>query len=271
MSGGLDVGAGSDVVVIGGGIVGTAAAAFLAAAGASVTLVEGEGLASGASGANSGVVQHPFDPVLAGLYRETVALYRELSAADLGFRLPDEPAGLLYLSADETAVRDVDRSLAESLSGARPVGRQRGRARATRAGRCCRAVGVPGRDRFPGLPRRLDLRLRDARRTARRHGPARTDRLPGRSRRRGRRRHRRWTAARLRRRPRRGRTVVARAHRSERPLDPDPPSVGRRRRGGARRRPVACARGGRDRRRDRRAGSGRPRGRRATDLRSRAR
>jgi D-amino-acid dehydrogenase len=108
-------GAGSDVVVIGGGIVGTAAAAFLVAGGARVTLVEGEGLASGASGANSGVVQHPFDPVLAALYRETVALYRELSIADLGFRLPDEPAGLLYLSADEAAVRHVDRSLAESF------------------------------------------------------------------------------------------------------------------------------------------------------------
>jgi glycine/D-amino acid oxidase-like deaminating enzyme len=107
--------AGSDVVVIGGGIVGTSAAAFLAQAGASVTLVEGEGLASGASGANSGVVQHPFDPVLASLYRETIELYRELSAADLGFRLPDEPAGLLYLSADEDAVRDVDRSLAKAF------------------------------------------------------------------------------------------------------------------------------------------------------------
>ena len=64
--------AGSDVVVIGGGIVGTAAAAFLAEAGARVTLVERDGLASGASGANSGVVQHPFDPVLAALYRETL-------------------------------------------------------------------------------------------------------------------------------------------------------------------------------------------------------
>jgi len=104
-----------DVVIIGGGIVGTAAAAMLAEAGARVTLVEREGLASGASGANSGVVQHPFDPVLAALYRETVTLYRELSAADLGFRLGDQPAGLLYLSADEVAVRDMDRSLAEAF------------------------------------------------------------------------------------------------------------------------------------------------------------
>jgi glycine/D-amino acid oxidase-like deaminating enzyme len=101
----------SDVVVIGGGIVGAAAAAFLAEAGARVTLVEREGLASGASGANSGVVQHPFDAVLAGLYHETVALYRELSAADAGFRMPDEPAGLLYLSFDETAVRGVGSAL----------------------------------------------------------------------------------------------------------------------------------------------------------------
>jgi glycine/D-amino acid oxidase-like deaminating enzyme len=105
----------TDIVVIGGGIVGTAAAAFLAEAGASVTLVESEGLASGASGANSGVVQHPFDPVLAGLYRETVTLYRDLSAADLGFRLPGEPAGLLYLSPDEAVVRQMDRTLADAF------------------------------------------------------------------------------------------------------------------------------------------------------------
>jgi glycine/D-amino acid oxidase-like deaminating enzyme len=105
-------GHGVDVVVIGGGIVGTSAAAFLAEAGARVTLVEREGLASGASGANSGVVQHPFDPILAALYRETLAQYRELSAAGLGFVLGDEPVGLLYLSRDEAAVRQVDRSLA---------------------------------------------------------------------------------------------------------------------------------------------------------------
>ena len=103
------------MVVIGGGIVGTSAAAFLAEAGARVTVVEREGLASGASGANSGVVQHPIDPVLATLYRETLALYRELSAADLGFRLGVDPVGLLYLSADEDAVRHVDASLAEAF------------------------------------------------------------------------------------------------------------------------------------------------------------
>lgn len=106
---------GSDVVVIGGGIVGTAAAAFLADAGATVTLVEREGLASGASGANSGIVQHPFDPILAALYRETVGLYRELTASDVGFRLGAEPAGLIYVSTEESAVRELDGSLAEAF------------------------------------------------------------------------------------------------------------------------------------------------------------
>ena len=94
-----------DVVVIGGGIVGTSAAAFLAQAGARTVLVEREGLASGASGANSGVVQHPLDPVLAGLYRSTLALYRDLAAADAGFRIAATPAGMLYVSRDEGAAR----------------------------------------------------------------------------------------------------------------------------------------------------------------------
>ena len=100
------------VVIIGGGIVGTSAAAILAEAGAKVTLIDATGLASAASGANSGVVQHPFDPVLAALYRETVAGYRELADAGLGFAMGTAPAGLLYVSADEAAVRRLDAALA---------------------------------------------------------------------------------------------------------------------------------------------------------------
>jgi glycine/D-amino acid oxidase-like deaminating enzyme len=101
-------GSGRDVVIVGGGIVGTAAAAFLAQAGARTTLVEREGLASGASGANSGVVQHPTDPVLADLYRATLPLYRDLAAADAGFRIGAEPVGMLYVSRDERVVRRMD-------------------------------------------------------------------------------------------------------------------------------------------------------------------
>lgn len=94
-----------DVIVVGGGIVGTSAAAFLAAAGARVLLVEGDALASGASGANSGVVQHPFDPVMATLYRESLGLYRDLAAASNAFTIGDAPAGMLYASPDEAAAR----------------------------------------------------------------------------------------------------------------------------------------------------------------------
>ncbi len=94
-----------DVVVVGGGIVGTATAAFLAGAGARVLVLERDGLASGASGANAGVVQHPFDPVLAVLYHETVMLYRDLAAGSRAFAFPPSPVGLLTLSASEATVR----------------------------------------------------------------------------------------------------------------------------------------------------------------------
>ena len=67
-----------DVVVIGGGIIGTSAAAHLAGTGRRVVLVERSAIGAGASGRNSGVVQHPFDPVLVGLHLETVELYRDV-------------------------------------------------------------------------------------------------------------------------------------------------------------------------------------------------
>lgn len=105
----------ADVVVVGGGIVGTAAAAFLAEAGLRVVLVEREGLASGASGANSGIVQHPFDPILAELYRETVALYRQLAATSPGFPFPAEPTGMLFVSPSEDAARNQARTIGDAF------------------------------------------------------------------------------------------------------------------------------------------------------------
>jgi glycine/D-amino acid oxidase-like deaminating enzyme len=97
-----------DVVVVGGGIVGCATAAFLAAEGVRVTLIESTEIAAGASGRNSGVVQQPFDPALVGLYRRSLELYRELEAAmPESFRLDDVPSGLLLVgpeaAADEAA------------------------------------------------------------------------------------------------------------------------------------------------------------------------
>ena len=89
-----------DVAIVGGGIVGCAAAAFLAEAGARVELFERDELAGAASGRNSGAIQHPFDPVLTELYRETLGHYRELE----GFRLGEAPAGLLVVSRERAAL-----------------------------------------------------------------------------------------------------------------------------------------------------------------------
>jgi glycine/D-amino acid oxidase-like deaminating enzyme len=89
-----------DVAIIGAGIVGCAAAAFLAEAGANVLLVEREAIAAGASGRNSGIVQHPMEPALTPLFTESVGHYRDLAAH--GFQLPAEPNGLLMLAEDET-------------------------------------------------------------------------------------------------------------------------------------------------------------------------
>ncbi len=107
-----------DVAVIGGGVVGTAAAAHLAGQGARVTLYEREAIAAGASGRNSGVVQHPVDPALVPLYHGTVEAYRALGAElpEAGFRLADEPSGLMLVSRR----LDVVSLLAEQLRAAYP-------------------------------------------------------------------------------------------------------------------------------------------------------
>jgi glycine/D-amino acid oxidase-like deaminating enzyme len=91
-----------EVAVVGGGIVGCAVAAFLAEAGASVVIVERDAIAAGASGRNSGVVQHPMAPALLHLFTETVGHYRHLAAH--GFALPAEPQGLLLVAHDEAAL-----------------------------------------------------------------------------------------------------------------------------------------------------------------------
>ncbi|NJD28490.1 MAG: FAD-binding oxidoreductase [Chloroflexi bacterium] len=111
-----------DVAVIGGGIVGTAAAAFLAGEGARVTLYEREALAAGASGRNSGVIQQPFDPVLAPLYEESRELFRRLPA-EVDWRVADfdgPPAGLLLVSRDIALVRAVAASLGATFPSLAP-------------------------------------------------------------------------------------------------------------------------------------------------------
>jgi glycine/D-amino acid oxidase-like deaminating enzyme len=112
-----------DVAIVGGGIVGSAAAAFLAATGARVTLYERSEIAAAASGRNSGVIQHPFDPVLVALYRESLTLYRELADASTGeFQIPAEPAGLLMIGPAEAAdaAAEIASAWTETYPDARP-------------------------------------------------------------------------------------------------------------------------------------------------------
>ena len=105
--------AGPDVAIIGGGIVGCAAAAFLTEAGEKVELYERDEVGAAASGRNSGSIQHPFDPVLVELHLETLEHYRGLD----GLELPDAPAGVLMLSPEpaplEQAVAELGRECPE--------------------------------------------------------------------------------------------------------------------------------------------------------------
>ena len=80
-------------------------------------LVERAGIAAAASGRNSGVVQHPFDPVLVALHLATLEAYRGLAASGVGgFALAAAPVGLLMV----THAPDVASRIADELSRTHP-------------------------------------------------------------------------------------------------------------------------------------------------------
>jgi glycine/D-amino acid oxidase-like deaminating enzyme len=107
----------ADVAIVGGGIVGCAAAAFLAEAGARVDLYEREEVGAAASGRNSGSIQHPFDPVMTELHLETLDHYRELDGLDL----PEEPAGVLMLASEPEPLQPVVEELTADCPELRPA------------------------------------------------------------------------------------------------------------------------------------------------------
>jgi glycine/D-amino acid oxidase-like deaminating enzyme len=101
-----------DVAIVGGGIIGCALAAFLAEDGAQVRLYERDELAAGASGRNSGLLQHPMDAALVDVFTASEAHYRELGH---GFELPSEPAGVLVVGEDPAALEPVRAEVAAAF------------------------------------------------------------------------------------------------------------------------------------------------------------
>ena len=111
----------TEIVVIGGGIIGCSAAAVLADRGARVTLVERSAIGAGASGRNLGAIQHPFDAVLAPLYHDSLTRYRALADGTGDFAIGDDPAGLLLLNRDADAAAAQARRQQEAVPELRPM------------------------------------------------------------------------------------------------------------------------------------------------------
>ncbi|MEP6642468.1 MAG: FAD-dependent oxidoreductase, partial [Gaiellales bacterium] len=91
-----------DVIVIGGGVVGTMTAWHLAESGASVTLLERGAIASGATGRSQGLVLPPDHAELVPLWRESIAVYTRLAGEHgADFCFDREPIGTLLLATHE--------------------------------------------------------------------------------------------------------------------------------------------------------------------------
>ncbi|MGZ5307411.1 MAG: NAD(P)/FAD-dependent oxidoreductase [Actinomycetota bacterium] len=104
-----------DVAVVGGGIVGAACAYELARAGASVTLIERDELAAGASGRTQGWFVLPEDPVLEPMARATLPEYLDVAAsAALPVWIDPEPVGHLLVALESQDVPRAQHALSSA-------------------------------------------------------------------------------------------------------------------------------------------------------------
>lgn len=106
-----------DVAVVGGGIIGAACAYELARAGASVTLIERDELAAGASGRNQGWFVLPEDPVLEPMARASLPEYLDVAAsATLPVWIDREPVGHLLVALETEDVPRAQHALSAAAA-----------------------------------------------------------------------------------------------------------------------------------------------------------
>jgi glycine/D-amino acid oxidase-like deaminating enzyme len=110
-----------DVVIVGGGIAGVTCAVELAGRGASVTLLERDEIAAGASGRNQGWFVLSSDPPCAPMSALSLERYLELiDGSAVPVRLDREPVGHLLFTRDEAAAPLVEeRARAWAATGVR--------------------------------------------------------------------------------------------------------------------------------------------------------
>jgi D-hydroxyproline dehydrogenase subunit beta len=106
-----------DVVVIGGGIIGAACADAVTRRGATVTLIERDELAAGASGRNQGLWVPPEDPALHPIASRSLARYLEVAdEAPLPVWIDRTPIGTVFVAVDDHALAPTRRIL-DGVSG----------------------------------------------------------------------------------------------------------------------------------------------------------
>jgi sarcosine oxidase subunit beta len=107
----------TDVIVVGGGIIGTACAYELAHRGIGVTLVERGELAAGASGRNHGLLVVPLDPVLGPMAAHSTASYEEIAGqAPWPIGLDPERIGFLIVAGHDEEERAAGKAEADAAA-----------------------------------------------------------------------------------------------------------------------------------------------------------
>jgi glycine/D-amino acid oxidase-like deaminating enzyme len=131
-----------DVLVVGGGIIGTTTAAYLARGGASVTLVERAELASGPSGRNLGLVSGPHPPELRSIAERSLQAYLALARESGAFTIDAADVGCLCISSDGRGlpVAEGDELDEDQIAEVEPL----------LAVRCAAGVVIPARQVDPG-------------------------------------------------------------------------------------------------------------------------